>query len=547
MSNITGLQVEDSMWPNGVVVPPATLEVSIFKGVVFATSAMLVCFYFYQYMQNRCAWEVAYVQFVTAINYGLGTFAPISLTVIVLSDGRFFAIGRYFGWLATCPVILIQLYALMAFYGPPIDPHSVYFTVIKDLCMTTCGILAAVTADFTKKWILYCVGCFLCLWLFHGLLELVHKRKQHFPKQTHSYLVGIVWMTIITWSSFPLMFLLGFPGLNVVGYRLDVIATSIGDLFSKCFAGLFTWNIRWNIIEPLLQKENRTTREPKVKPIKAQDWLLVGKPKRHMVSLRVLIIDANSAYQRLLELLLQKIDGESIGAFDIRGARKVLMRQSIDEIDVVLVNMAYFRKFRNELLSFKMQFGSHPVHVPLLGYTMQPANIQLFKSQTKGLCDDVIENPLDTQQLESTLRQWKKASAVWKDISTTSGVDRNTKGLDSLDNDNTLADPSQNADLAHILIDEYNSLLAPPGVFGLLSSQEEKNLLKRRGSFITNPAFLQDGNAGRAATSNPMEDTQQFSQPLLDLPKSPRENLVDFVSGMNIFKKDKKSAAVDRE
>lgn len=530
--------------------PPATLEVSVFKGVVFATAAMLVCFYFYQYMQNRCAWEVAYVQLVTAINYGLGTFAPISLTVIVLSDGRFFAIGRYFGWLATCPVILIQLYALMAFYGPPIDPHAVYFTVIKDLCVTTCGILAAVTPDFTKKWILFCIGMFLCLWLFLGLVELVQTRKKYFPKQTHIYLVSIVWITIVTWSTFPLMFLLGFPGLNVVGYRLDVIATSLGDLFSKCFAGLFTWNIRWNVIEPLLQKENRTTREPKIKPIKAQDWLLVGKPNRHMVSLRVLVIDANSAYQRLLELLIKQIDGEAIGAFDIRSARKVLMRQSIDEVDVVLVNLAYFRRFRKELLSFKMQFGSHPVHVPLLGYTMQPTHIQLFKGRAKGLCDDVIENPLDTVKLEATLRQWKQASAVWKDISTTSGVDRNTKGLDSLDNDNQLVDPAHTEDIANILIDEENSLLAPPGVFGVLSSTDEKSLLKRRGSFITNPEFLSDANTIGAGSGSVEEEVPLHQPPLLELPKSPRENLVEFMSGINPFQRgkddrDRGSASVD--
>lgn len=123
--------------------------VEVMQGFVLASSIFLTGFYVLQWFRGKCAPEAIYVSIVTTIIYASALLTGKSLTwVTVAKDfevplGKFLLninlIGRYFAWMMTCPIILMQFVSLFKTVGQRLNDEIESFIIYGDQVMIVMG------------------------------------------------------------------------------------------------------------------------------------------------------------------------------------------------------------------------------------------------------------------------------------------------------------------------------------------------------------------------------------------------------------------------
>lgn len=171
------------------------------QGMLIVTSTFLSGFFVLQKLRNRCSNEVIYVSLVMVINYSSKILAGKSLTWVTVEGGSQVplgicssslpfvtcGIGRYFSWLLTCPVILIQMIRLHACVGYKTAADSENFLVLLDQIMIVCGSFGAVSQG-PEKWIFFVLGLATGSALFGQVYLIVKENYKNFPFEARGLL-----------------------------------------------------------------------------------------------------------------------------------------------------------------------------------------------------------------------------------------------------------------------------------------------------------------------------------------------------------------------
>lgn len=229
--------------------PPATLA-NIPIHIVFQIIEVCVCaflcgFYGFQRYRGRCGWEVLYVSFVTPIGYILNMTVPRQYSELRLENGQVFYWFRYAGWLATCPIMLELLCRIVVPRKPSTD--MLMKVLILDIMLIICGITSALQKDLVFKFVFFSFGGILNL-LIYGLIfrvwSISNDSRRGIPKNQASYRRNVMILTFITWTCFPVLFLLGPETFGVISVEYSIVGHVLGDLLSKNLYSFLSWHFR---------------------------------------------------------------------------------------------------------------------------------------------------------------------------------------------------------------------------------------------------------------------------------------------------------------
>ena len=156
-------------------------------------------------------------------------------------------LGRYFSWLMTCPVILMQFSRLFKLVGYQMLGQNENFIVILDQIMIVCGAFGAVSSG-AQKWIFFILAFSAGLGLFGTMWFLMKENLAKFPEGARGGLKITAALFFLSWASFPTLWVLGPPGLNIINQDTDVVLHCLADFVSKNVFGFSAWYLRWNLI-----------------------------------------------------------------------------------------------------------------------------------------------------------------------------------------------------------------------------------------------------------------------------------------------------------
>ena len=162
--------------------------------------------------------EFKFVLSVEIVTYICSIIIP--LEYLVINDVALF---RYLSWVLTCPIMLMNLLHVNG-----IKKLNVFMDVIiMDLMIIVLGIISAFCIIWLKLIMFACAG-FVFSFLFYYIYKLCDDKN-------------MIIIFFLSWSVFPIFFLLGPEGFKVVSVGTSMLLQSIGDLMSKNLVGSLSW------------------------------------------------------------------------------------------------------------------------------------------------------------------------------------------------------------------------------------------------------------------------------------------------------------------
>jgi len=190
---------------------------------------MIACYHYFRIFNS---WVDAYA--FQAVNGSETSYPALVATGKPFNDAY-----RYMDWLLTVPLLLIELIMVMGLDDKTTTELSIKLGSAAAL-MILLGYPGEVTMDSGTRWIFWFLAMlpfiYIVYTLFVGLKDAVEKQ----PVAARSLVSNARYVTIISWSTYPIVYILPMLGLGggagaVVGIQ---IGYSISDVVSKCGLGL---------------------------------------------------------------------------------------------------------------------------------------------------------------------------------------------------------------------------------------------------------------------------------------------------------------------
>lgn len=161
--------------------------------------------------------------------------------VIEMGDKTIF-FARYIDWILTTPLLLISL--VLVALPAVADPEQrrqrnglLGAIIFADVAMIATGAIAnfsSTTQDITVWFVASMAWFFVVLWLLYGQVQ--KQATQHNAKMAKAY-VSLLTFLIALWVCYPLVWLLGESGYNVITISTEAAVYAVLDVTAKAVFG----------------------------------------------------------------------------------------------------------------------------------------------------------------------------------------------------------------------------------------------------------------------------------------------------------------------
>ena len=232
----------------------------------------------------RIGWEPIYMPICEALNYGVGWGES---SRFILADGRTMKWARFVSWVVTTPVLLGQIGGISQVKWGSFNMNSAM--IAADLVMVTAGLTAQMTPNASLRWFLYTLGWAGMLLIFavvyqifsQGITKFDKACKARRPrteaeekeeeeaakaaaveagreetkvrplwrlqKMTIQRLKTIRLIFFLSWTTYPIYFLLGFETTCLLSESVLEPLYIISDALAKNLFGILMWNTLWHL------------------------------------------------------------------------------------------------------------------------------------------------------------------------------------------------------------------------------------------------------------------------------------------------------------
>lgn len=135
--------------------------------------------------------------------------------------------ARYVDWFFTTPLLLLDL-ALLA----GATKEAIVWLLGLDVMMIATGFFAGVTAG-DIRWIWFAVSSVIFIWLLWVLLAEILKSAKQRPPEVQKKFFQLAIILAVVWTIYPILWVLGTEGINVIGLEGEVATFAIIDLIAK--------------------------------------------------------------------------------------------------------------------------------------------------------------------------------------------------------------------------------------------------------------------------------------------------------------------------
>lgn len=164
--------------------------------------------------------------------------------VTTTADGREVFYARYIDWAVTTPLLLLGLLMVAL---PPIvrgddsgrDRNALVAGVIgADVFMIVTGVIAALTADETVKYVWYTVSCGAFLAVIALIFGPVREAARTQGESVFGLFKTLAGTLAVLWFIYPVLWLLGTEGTGAIDLTSEVFVFAAIDLSAKVGFGI---------------------------------------------------------------------------------------------------------------------------------------------------------------------------------------------------------------------------------------------------------------------------------------------------------------------
>lgn len=179
------------------------------------------------------------VTLIATISY----FALASGQAQVMVGSHVVYIGRYIDWMFTTPLLLLSLLiiALPAVKNANDTKQRVALiatVLVADILMIVTGLFADLSVSTTFRYIWYLASCLfflVVLWKMFGEAMSLAKKKSKRAAQIYT---GLLAFLTLAWICYPIVWLLGNSGSNVIPLADEALLYAVLDITAKAVFGI---------------------------------------------------------------------------------------------------------------------------------------------------------------------------------------------------------------------------------------------------------------------------------------------------------------------
>ena len=173
---------------------------------------------------------------ITAAITGMAAFSYLMMATgagATLIDGdRLFYYFRYIDWVVTTPLLLLDL-ALLALAAPRRNVGFIAGLIGLDVFMILTGLLAGSRASGFGRGFWFVVSTIAMITLLYLIVTRLFSEAAGQPEAVHQIFRTLAYLTVVLWSFYPIVWLIGTEGFGAVNSTVEVLLFLILDFLAK--------------------------------------------------------------------------------------------------------------------------------------------------------------------------------------------------------------------------------------------------------------------------------------------------------------------------
>lgn len=354
--------------------------------------ALFVFFVYQRLFKNRCKFEVLYVTGVGSVTDLVKLVAtdktPGSITIaendVVLNW------SQYFGWMVTCPVLLIHLSNLAG--TDTFDARRMMKILVAYQILMLSGVTASMTErDDPLKWVLFTLAVTCLSVVFRFAYHIFLEATKIMPRRAIKTLQVIAAIFYVSWSGFGVFWVLGPTGSNLVSDQVSKAAFAFFDILSKNVYSMCGWYLRWYILRKFDKPQEFANQE-------VNDDDVTNK------RVSVFLVETNSIYTHFFTQQLAQQDFDVTCGSGFNDILKICNQP----YDALFINFE-IAQWNNFEIMYNIR-ATLP-HIPVIAYGNSIDPSFLVNRHATGI-DDFISAPFPDNILKKKIMQWSRRASI---------------------------------------------------------------------------------------------------------------------------------------
>jgi len=151
---------------------------------------------------------------------------------VLLEGGRIFYFFRYIDWVITTPLLLVDL-ALLALVNPARNVGFVAGLIALDVFMILTGLLAGSRSSEFSRGFWFVVSTAALIALLYLIATRLFSEAARQGGAAQQVFRTLAYLTLVLWSLYPVVWLLGTEGFGAVGSTTEVFLFLVLDILAK--------------------------------------------------------------------------------------------------------------------------------------------------------------------------------------------------------------------------------------------------------------------------------------------------------------------------
>jgi bacteriorhodopsin len=182
----------------------------------------------YHYFRISESWADAYV--VTG-----ETVAPSG---VAFNDAY-----RYVDWFLTVPLLLVELILVMGLSQRETSSKAIRLGLLAAL-MVGLGYPGEIADSASQRWLWGGLSMIPFLWIIYELFVGLSRSVEQQPESARGLVKAAIWVTVLSWSFYPVVFFAGAVGLEgATALTVVQVGYTIADLIAKAAFGVLIFMI----------------------------------------------------------------------------------------------------------------------------------------------------------------------------------------------------------------------------------------------------------------------------------------------------------------
>ncbi len=182
----------------------------------------------YHYLRISQSWAAAYI---------------VADGVVAVSPVGFNDAYRYVDWFLTVPLLLVELILVMGLSRQETSSKAIRLGVLAAL-MVGLGYPGEIADAASGRWLWGALSMIPFLWIVYELFVGLSRSVDQQPESARGLVKMAIWVTVLSWSFYPVVFFAGAVGLEgTTALTVVQVGYTIADLVAKAGFGVLIFMI----------------------------------------------------------------------------------------------------------------------------------------------------------------------------------------------------------------------------------------------------------------------------------------------------------------